>query len=90
MAITMGDPCGIGPEVIVKALSDMTPADRQAFVIVGSQEILDRANTVFKTNLNFSDIESNYLNNMYVHIYTQIIILQKYHVLRIFTICSLV
>ena len=28
IGITMGDPCGVGPEICVKALADMSPADR--------------------------------------------------------------
>ena len=28
LGITMGDPSGIGPEIIVKALADMSPEER--------------------------------------------------------------
>ena len=40
IGITMGDPAGIGPEVIVKALSDPEIRDRGRFVIYGMNEQL--------------------------------------------------
>jgi 4-hydroxythreonine-4-phosphate dehydrogenase len=43
IAVTMGDPAGIGPEVVLKALSDRTVATLARWVIVGDQTVLDRA-----------------------------------------------
>lgn len=43
IAITMGDPCGIGPEVIVKALADRTLRRRAKYVIYGMNELLSYA-----------------------------------------------
>ncbi|HEX8322936.1 MAG TPA: 4-hydroxythreonine-4-phosphate dehydrogenase PdxA [Tepidisphaeraceae bacterium] len=43
IAISLGDPAGIGPEVIVKALSDPTLRQRARFVIYGLNEILNYA-----------------------------------------------
>ena len=40
IAITMGDPAGIGPEVIVKALSDPVIRHRAKFIIYGMNELL--------------------------------------------------
>jgi 4-phospho-D-threonate 3-dehydrogenase / 4-phospho-D-erythronate 3-dehydrogenase len=40
IAITMGDPAGIGPEVIVKALADPVLRHRARFVIYGMNELL--------------------------------------------------
>lgn len=40
IGITMGDPAGIGPEVIVKALSDSQIRSRGRFVIYGLHELL--------------------------------------------------
>lgn len=42
LAITMGDPCGIGPEIIVKAFAQDPQATRGAFV-VGDVGVLRRA-----------------------------------------------
>ncbi len=43
IAITMGDPSGIGPEVVVKALSDAQLRHRAKFVIYGMNELLTYA-----------------------------------------------
>ena len=40
IGVTMGDPCGIGAEVIVKALSDPAVARRGRFVVFGAGEQL--------------------------------------------------
>lgn len=40
VAITMGDPAGIGPEVVLKALADPTIAALAQYVIVGDRRIL--------------------------------------------------
>jgi len=42
VAITMGDPCGVGPEVVVKALAERGPADAARVVVVGDQALLER------------------------------------------------
>jgi len=43
IAITMGDPAGIGPEVIVKALADPVLRHRARFVVYGMNELLSYA-----------------------------------------------
>jgi 4-hydroxythreonine-4-phosphate dehydrogenase len=43
IAITMGDPAGIGPEVIVKALADPVLRRRARYVIYGMNELLSYA-----------------------------------------------
>ncbi len=43
IAITMGDPAGIGPEVIVKALSDPILRRRARYIIYGMNELLHYA-----------------------------------------------
>ncbi|WIY52576.1 4-hydroxythreonine-4-phosphate dehydrogenase PdxA [Devosia sp. YIM 151766] len=43
IAITMGDPAGVGAEVIVKAAAELSAADREQLVVVGSAETLERA-----------------------------------------------
>ena len=42
LAITMGDPCGIGPEIIVKAFSQ-DPQATQGAVVVGDVGVMQRA-----------------------------------------------
>lgn len=43
IAITMGDPAGVGPEVIVKAAAELPQAVRERLLVVGSAATLDRA-----------------------------------------------
>ncbi len=43
IAITMGDPAGIGPEVVVKALADPVLRQRARYVIYGMNELLHYA-----------------------------------------------
>src|SRR5437763_15961575 len=40
IAITMGDPAGIGPEVIVKALADPILRHKARYIIYGMNELL--------------------------------------------------
>ena len=53
VAVTLGDPAGVGPEVIVKALAALPSQERRDFVIVGNVEALERANRVSGTGLTF-------------------------------------
>ncbi len=43
IGITMGDPCGVGPEISVRALAGMTPEERAATRIYGNLATLDAA-----------------------------------------------
>ena len=43
IGITMGDPCGVGPEISVKALAGMTPEDRATIRIYGNLATLEAA-----------------------------------------------
>lgn len=53
IGITMGDPAGIGPEIIVKSLQQMTPERRSATVVIGNIDILRRADKVVGADLAF-------------------------------------
>ena len=39
----MGDPAGVGPEVICKAIAALPAAEREGIVIIGDKETLVRA-----------------------------------------------
>src|SRR3546814_11839059 len=43
IGITMGDPCGVGPEISVRALSDMSDVDRAQTRIYGNLVTLEAA-----------------------------------------------
>ncbi|MGZ2486360.1 4-hydroxy-L-threonine phosphate dehydrogenase PdxA [Rhizobium pisi] len=53
VAVTLGDPAGVGPEVIVKALATLPREERRDFIIVGNVEALERADRVSGTGLKF-------------------------------------
>jgi 4-hydroxythreonine-4-phosphate dehydrogenase len=55
IGITMGDPSGIGPEIIVKTLAEMDPKTRAVSAVVGSMDILRRADKLLGTGLKFVD-----------------------------------
>lgn len=43
VAITMGDPAGVGPEVIVKAAAALSPEERGDLIVIGTRVVLERA-----------------------------------------------
>ncbi|HEX7952821.1 MAG TPA: 4-hydroxythreonine-4-phosphate dehydrogenase PdxA, partial [Burkholderiales bacterium] len=55
IGITMGDPSGIGPEIIVKTLAQMTPATRSLSAVIGNLALLRRADKLLGTGLKFID-----------------------------------
>ncbi len=55
IGITMGDPSGVGPEIIVKALQEMSPELRSTSAVIGNLELLKRADKLVGTGLTFTD-----------------------------------
>jgi 4-hydroxythreonine-4-phosphate dehydrogenase len=53
VGITMGDPAGVGPEIICRALANLSPADRTGIVVFGAKSVLERANELVGTGLLF-------------------------------------
>lgn len=43
IAIPMGDPAGIGPEIVIKALADPEITDRAACLVIGDAAVLEQA-----------------------------------------------
>ena len=64
IGITMGDPCGIGPEVILKALSSQETGTAAGFIIIGCYNVLrDVAdNLSMGKKLQLSRLDSTSLN----------------------------
>ena len=42
VGISLGDPCGIGPEIIAKSLSQLTPHQQRRFLLIGDSAVLGR------------------------------------------------
>jgi 4-hydroxythreonine-4-phosphate dehydrogenase len=58
VGITMGDPCGVGPEIIVTALADPRVRGRCVAVVIGDQMALERAIRVRGSGLSITPIAS--------------------------------
>ena len=56
VGITMGDPAGVGPEIVCRALADLSPADRAGIVVFGTKSILERANKLTGVGLSFGEL----------------------------------
>ena len=56
IAITMGDPCGVGPEIIVKALQSPDVASICTPFVIGDRSALERALAVCGSALTIHDI----------------------------------
>jgi len=54
--ITMGDPAGIGPELILKLQKDME--DENAYVIYGEEYILKHASSVLGQNFYYEKVNN--------------------------------
>lgn len=54
IGITMGDPAGVGPEVICKALADMPARERARIRVFGNRAVLERAAALVGADLDFS------------------------------------
>nr|WP_319389232.1 4-hydroxythreonine-4-phosphate dehydrogenase PdxA [uncultured Cohaesibacter sp.] len=51
VVITMGDPSGVGPEVIVKAMAALSAEERAQYAVIGDMDTLERARAVCKVDL---------------------------------------
>ena len=58
IAITMGDPAGIGPEVVVKALANKEIYEKCIPVVIGDYEALQDAIRFSRLDLVLSEIRS--------------------------------
>jgi 4-hydroxythreonine-4-phosphate dehydrogenase len=58
IGITMGDPTGVGPEIIVKVLSQESTFHFCHPVVLGDRNILDRAMQLLNTSLPINEIET--------------------------------
>ncbi|GHE22902.1 4-hydroxythreonine-4-phosphate dehydrogenase PdxA [Halomonas urumqiensis] len=57
IAITMGDPAGIGPEIICRALVAMSAEERASSLVVGDPAIFRRAAATLDAKLNFVPLD---------------------------------
>jgi 4-phospho-D-threonate 3-dehydrogenase / 4-phospho-D-erythronate 3-dehydrogenase len=55
IGITMGDPSGVGPEIIIKALKEMSPEHRSASAVIGNLDFLKRADRLLGAGLIYAE-----------------------------------
>ncbi len=55
IGITMGDPAGVGPEISVRALQDMSPEDRDRTLIYGNRATLEAAKAAVGATVDLDD-----------------------------------
>lgn len=53
IGLTMGDPAGIGPEVICKAIMPMEDDERASTIVIGDPVFMERANELVKAKISF-------------------------------------
>lgn len=56
LAITVGDPCGIGPEIVLKALADPRLADAARLLVLGDEPFLRRTARALKLRWPFAAV----------------------------------
>ncbi len=54
IGITIGDPTGIGPEIVCKAIASMSPEQQNNVLLIGNQDAIARANDLTNSQLTFT------------------------------------
>lgn len=55
IGITMGDPAGVGAEIICRSLAQVRPEERGRFTVFGDRALMQRANALVRAGLSFSE-----------------------------------
>lgn len=53
IAVTMGDPCGVGPEIICKAVSDPEISETARIIVLGEEKALERTANQLGISISF-------------------------------------
>ena len=56
IGVTMGDPCGIGPEIILKALKSPAIRKLARYVIIGNKGVFDKTARALNIPMEYSSI----------------------------------
>ena len=62
VAVTMGDPCGVGPEVVALALHDESVWKKCIPVVVGQKEVFNKAIDITKAKIEMNYVEGRGLS----------------------------
>ena len=69
IGITMGDPTGVGPEVIVKVLSSKSTFRFCRPVVLGDKKVMQRAIKLLGSTLKINETERKMVQRVYISIY---------------------
>jgi 4-hydroxythreonine-4-phosphate dehydrogenase len=58
LGITMGDPCGIGPEVVARALNEPKSRELCRPLVIGSAAVMEKAVEITEVNLKIRAVKS--------------------------------
>lgn len=64
IAITAGDPAGVGPEIVVKALSTKELYEKVKPVVICSKNVIERALEITKVKMSICPVEIDTLNRL--------------------------
>lgn len=58
IAVTMGDPAGIGPEIVVKSIADKATFDIARCIVVGDKKVMAKAIEIVGADLKINTVDS--------------------------------
>lgn len=58
IAVTMGDPAGIGPEIVAKSIADKATFDVARCIVIGDKKVMDKAIKIVGADLKVNVVES--------------------------------
>ena len=58
IAVTMGDPAGIGPEIVAKSIADKATFDVARCIVIGDKKVMEKAIEIVGTDLKVNVVES--------------------------------
>lgn len=58
IAVTMGDPAGIGPEIVAKSIADKATYDVARCIVIGDKKVMEKAIEIFGADLKVNVVES--------------------------------
>ncbi|MBO8140468.1 MAG: 4-hydroxythreonine-4-phosphate dehydrogenase PdxA [Thermosipho sp. (in: Bacteria)] len=92
VAVTMGDPAGIGPEIIVKSVIDKEVLDVCRPLVIGEKNVLEKAIKITGLNLKIQEIENpddgNYNSNILVLLNLNNIDISKFEYGKVSATCG--
>lgn len=58
IAVTMGDPAGIGPEIVAKSIADKATFDVARCIVIGDKKVMEKAIEIIGADLKVNVVES--------------------------------